>query len=183
MSRDATTDEPPGLLQRVAAGDGAAVDELLARYRPLVWSIVRGRVPHDAAEDVVQEVFIQLWKSAERFDPALASEATFVGMIARRRLVDRQRRDDARPSAELLPEDLPQDELPQDAVELRDEAEWAERALERIRPEERAVLRMSLSGLSHREIARRTDTPLGTVKSQARRGLERVRRLLEEEGA
>lgn len=171
----------PSALQRVAQGDPGAIDELLARYRPLVWSIVRDRVPHDVAEDVVQEVFIQLWKSADRFDSSIASEATFVGMIARRRLVDRQRREERRTTPEALPEEVPSDHEGPDPVEVRDEAERAARALARIRPEERRVLRMSISGLSHSEIARRTSQPLGTVKSHARRGLERVRKLLAQE--
>ena len=181
--------EDPGakhahLLQRVALGDVEAVEALLDRYKPLVWSIVRGKVSHDAAEDVVQEVFIQLWRSAERFDPEAGTEATFISTIARRRLVDRQRRDSTRSTEELVPEVLPESpssraELEQ--VEIQDEAAWAEQAMEQIRPEERAVLRMSISGLTHREISQQTQTPLGTVKSQARRGLERVRRLLQED--
>ncbi|MCE9593670.1 MAG: sigma-70 family RNA polymerase sigma factor [Planctomycetes bacterium] len=165
-------------LQRVARGDPGAVDELLARYRPLVWSIVRKRVSPAAADDVVQEVFIQLWKSAERFDPAIASEAAFVGMIASRRVVDRQRRDEARGAPEAIPPDLPAHFSGFADVEVRDEAERAELALASIRPEERLVLRMSISGLSHAEIATRTHAPLGTVKSHVRRGLERMRSLL-----
>lgn len=171
------------LLQRVARGEARAVECLLDRYRPLVWSIVRGKVPYDAAEDVVQEVFIQLWKSADRFDPASGTEATFISTIAHRRLIDRQRRDARRATEALEAEALPAS--PQGGeglrnVELRDEAAWAEGALDHIRPEERAVLRMSISGLTHREIAEQTETPLGTVKSQARRGLERVRKLLKD---
>ncbi len=171
------------LLLSVAKGEPNSVDLFMDKYRPLVWSIVRGRVPNDAAEDVVQEVFIQLWKSAARFDPTRASESTYVGMIARRRLIDRQRRDDARGSAEEIPEELPSDVNPVEAIELTDEAAHAQRALTKIRPEEQEVLRMSISGLSHREIARRTETPLGTVKSHARRGLDRLRKILEEPSA
>lgn len=168
------------LLTRVAGGEAAAVDELLARYRPLVWSIVRGRVPHESAEDVVQEVFIQLWKSAERFDPEKGSEVTFVSTIAHRRLIDRQRSEEVRGGTEPIPESFVAEEQGMAAVETKDEAEHAERALSLLRPEQQEVLRMSISGLSHREIARQTKAPLGTVKSHARRGLERVRRLLEE---
>ena len=160
-------------LMLVARGEADAVEEMLTRYRPLVWSIVKNRVPSDIAEDVVQEVFINLWKSAGRFDPSIASEATFVSMIARRRLVDRQRRERARLSPEALPEEVPSDFSDFEAVDTKDEAARAERALADIRPEEQQVLRMSISGMSHSEIARHTRTPLGTVKSHARRGLER----------
>ena len=168
-------------LQRVAQGDPRAIDELLARYRPLVWSIVRKRVSPAAAEDVVQEVFIQLWTSAGRFDPARASEAAFVGMIASRRVVDHRRRDELRGGTEAIPEDPPADFTGFAEVDVRDEAERAERALAELRPEERRALRLSLSGLSHTEIADRIHVPLGTVKSHVRRGLQRVRSLLGEE--
>ena len=178
MSEASASEE--SALQRVARGEADAVDELLARYRPLVWSIVRNRVPTDIAEDIVQEVFINLWKSAERFNPDVGTEATFVGMIARRRLVDRQRRESARITPEALPEELPSEAADLEHIDIRDEAKWASQALADIRPEEQQVLRMSLSGLSHSEIARQTRTPLGTVKSHARRGLERVRKLLAE---
>jgi RNA polymerase sigma-70 factor (ECF subfamily) len=177
--RTRTYKDDAGLLLRVARGEAQAVDELLRRYRPLVWSIVSERVPHHVAEDVVQEVFIQLWKNAPRFDPSLSSEAGFVGMIARRRLVDRHRRESVRGPDLELPEDLSLESAELASLEAQDEYQRAERALESIRPEEQLVLRMSLSGLSHAEIARRTDTPLGTVKSHARRGLERVRRLMD----
>ena len=170
------------LLVRIARGEAAAVEQLLERYRPFVWSLVRNRVPHDAAEDVVQEVFIHLWKSADRFDPDIASERSFVAMIARRRLTDRLRGESAGFGSEPLLDEPPggeSDEL--ERVEIEDEATWAEQAVNRLRPEEQQVLRMSVSGLTHREIAARTSTPLGTVKSHARRGLERVRRLLGED--
>ena len=86
------------LLQRMAAGDPSAVEGCLAKYRGLVWSIAR-RFGGDYAdaEDAVQEVFIELWRHAGRFDPALASESTFIGTIARRRLIDRKRRQSSRP--------------------------------------------------------------------------------------
>jgi RNA polymerase sigma-70 factor (ECF subfamily) len=173
-----STDSEMGALQRVARGDPDAVDELLARYRPMVWSIVRSRVPGALAEEVVQDVFIQLWKGAERFNPALGGEAAFVGTIAHRRAVDRQRRERVRAAPEELTAELGADFRGFEEVDVRDQSERAERALASIRPEEQEVLRLSISGLSHGEIARRTRMPLGTVKSHARRGLERVRRLL-----
>ena len=168
-------------LERVARGDPGAVDELLARYRPLVWSIVRKRVSSAAAEDVVQEVFIQLWRNAERFDPARSSETTFVGMIAARRVVDRHRRDKVHGAHEELSEELPEDFGGFAELEARDELARAGRVIAGLRPEERRALQLSISGLTHTEIASRTQVPLGTVKSHVRRGLERVRSLLAEE--
>ena len=135
-----------------------------------------------AAEDVVQDVFLQVWKGAERFDPSKGSEATFITTIARRRLIDRRRRRGARPAAEELLENIPE-EPAEDLLELQDDAESARRALASLRPVQRRVLEMNLiEGRSHSEIAAATDLPLGTVKSHARRGLERLRGLLGEGG-
>ena len=95
------------LLQRIAAGDPSAVEGCLAKYRGLVWSIARRFAGNYAdAEDAVQEVFIELWRHAARFDPALASESTFIGTIARRRLIDRKRRQSSRPQAAPMNADL-----------------------------------------------------------------------------
>ena len=81
------------ILQRVAAGDTEAVAACIDRFGGLVWSLARRFLDRPTeAEDAVQEIFIELWKSASRFDPSIASETTFVAMIARRRLIDRQRK-------------------------------------------------------------------------------------------
>ena len=76
----------------VAGGDAGAVRECLDAYGGLVWSLARRLSPGEAeAEDAVQEIFIELWSKAGRYDEGRASETTFVAMIARRRLIDRWR--------------------------------------------------------------------------------------------
>jgi len=83
----------PSLLTKVAAGEQSAVTLCVKEYGPLVWSLaLRYHRDRHEAEDAVQEAFIDVWKSAHRFDPAVASEKTFVAMIARRRIIDRLRR-------------------------------------------------------------------------------------------
>lgn len=170
------------ILPRVAAGDQAAVGECLEVYGPLVWAIARrmALTPADA-EDAAQEIFIDLWKSAARFDPAVASEAAFVTMIARRRAIDRRRRAVRRGVTEEINDFVASSEVPFDErIAESDEAEVARRALAELRPEQREVLELNLSeGLTHVEIAARLDMPLGTVKTHARRGLQRVRDLLD----
>ena len=81
------------ILHRVADGEPAAIRELTDRYGGLVFALAR-RFSFDQSEvdDAVQEIFVALWKSAARFDPAIGSEDTFVAMVARRRLIDRRRR-------------------------------------------------------------------------------------------
>ena len=88
---------PSTILQSVADGNAAAVDECLGKYGGLVWSLARRLCPrHEDAEDAVQEIFVEIWRNAAKFDPEIASEATYVTMIARRRLIDRYRRRAAR---------------------------------------------------------------------------------------
>jgi RNA polymerase sigma factor (sigma-70 family) len=91
------------LLTRIAAGDREAVDACIERYSRMIWSLARGvsRDPNEI-EDLVQENFIDVWKSAERFDPSKASETTFVATIARRRVIDRRRRQARRPEFAAL---------------------------------------------------------------------------------
>lgn len=165
----------PALLARVAARQPGAVRDCIARYGALVWSIAR-RFEGADAEDAVQEIFLDLWKSAARFDASVASEPAFVAMIARRRLIDRQRsRRRAPVTAELAGEPLLAAPGPDACVE----AQQAARALERLRPEQRHVLVLATChGLSHGEIAERTGMPLGTVKAHARRGLQSIRAAL-----
>lgn len=168
-------------LPRVASGDRAAIRECIQRYGGLVWSLARrSSAASNDAEDAVQEIFLDLWKSAARFDPAIGSEATFIATIARRRLVDRRRQRQRRPETDPLSERQPAS-ASGGTPERGAEAALAARALEQLRPEQRQVLVMTaLQGLSHEEVATATGMPLGTVKAHARRGLIRVREVLGE---
>lgn len=167
----------PTLLARVAAGDSVAVREVLATYGGLVWTIAR-RFEGPDAEDAVQEIFLDLWKSAARFDPAIASEAAFIAMIARRRLIDRKRTRRRRPATQDISEVPSFPDVVTSGPDVCAEAQQAARALAQLRPEQRQVLVLSTQGLSHGEIAEQTGMPLGTVKAHARRGLLSIRAAL-----
>lgn len=171
------------LLERIATGDSNAVKELLDRYSGLVWSLARRFTYTEAeAEDAVQEIFVDLWKSSARFDPSVAGEATFIAMISRRRLIDRQRKRSREPGRADIDMGIMgdgEDERP-DRAAISEEASIAQRAIETLPEDQRRVLRMSVvRGLSHEKIARATDLPLGTVKTHIRRGLIRVREEIE----
>jgi len=167
------------LLERVSRGDSEAVTALVQEYTPVVWAIARRQLGAQCAEDVVQEVFLALWKNAGRFDPALSSEATFVATVARRRVIDQRRRAGRGPTSELPDEPPAEPDPGLERVELCEEARAAETALADLPGKQREVLRLAIvDGLTHVEIAARTALPLGTVKSHVRRGLERVRSVL-----
>jgi RNA polymerase sigma factor (sigma-70 family) len=169
-------------LQRVAAGDATAVQECIDRYGGLVYTLARRMCPQGAEiDDAVQEVFIELWRKAERYDPNIAEESVFIAMIARRRLIDLQRRLARHAGSVDLPESLEATEPePQSGAELKDSAAVAERAFRELRPEQQKILRLAVwDGLSHQRISELTGLPLGTVKTHARRGLHRLRELLQ----
>jgi RNA polymerase sigma factor (sigma-70 family) len=171
------TAENVALLGRVGSGDPGAVRDCIARYGGLVWSIAR-RFEGNDAEDAVQEIFLDLWKSAARFDPQLSSEPAFVAMLARRRLIDRRRMRQRRPTTETIAAEPPIADHAR-GPDTCAEASQAARALDRLRPEQRHVLLLATChGMSHGEIAAQTGMPLGTVKAHARRGLQSIRAAL-----
>ena len=171
------------ILQRVASAEPGAINECMDRFGGLVWSVARRYCSNAGeAEDAVQEIFIDIWKSAGRYDAAIASETTFVAMIARRRLIDRNRKKARRPDTSTLSEGTPIPmEMEGERTEVSEEAAMAARAMTQLRPEQQRVLQLSIfHGASHEQIARSTGLPLGTVKTHARRGLIRIRELLQQ---
>jgi RNA polymerase sigma-70 factor, ECF subfamily len=178
------TDRPESVLVRIAAGETQAVSECMDRYCGLVRSIVRLRVKNPAdAEDAMQEIFVQVWKSAWRFDARIGPEAVFVATIARRKLIDRMRSWSRQPALVSLDEEQFEMEAhaSMEAVASMD-LDTAARALGQLAPDQRELVMMGVvHGLSHSEIARATGKPLGTVKAKMRRGLAKIRALLDSE--
>ncbi len=175
------------LLPRVAAGDQEAVRQFIARYSNLIWSLaLRMCLNKSDCEEAVQEIFVELWEKADRFDSSLGAEATFVSMITRRRLIDRQRRSSRRDRAFGLIEDLDfagGAESRGESLASSDEVNLAKAAMEDLREEQREVLNMAICrGMTHEQIASTLDMPLGTVKTHARRGLIALRDRLAELG-
>ena len=168
------------LLPRIAGGDDRAVRDCVARYGALVWSLARRWSPDPTeAEDAVQEIFIDLWRTAARYDVARTSEAGWVAMIARRRLIDRARKRERLPALESIPDDFDVASESERDLDREWRAEQARAVWRELPPAQRRMLELSLlHGRTHDEIARETETPLGTVKSHIRRGLQRARDLL-----
>lgn len=175
------------LLQKIAAGDQGAVQQCIDTYGGLVWALARRWLRNTAdAEDAVQEIFFDLWRSAARFDPACGSERLFISVLARRRLIDRLRKVRRDPVLESLDElgDFPNglDEVAERSVE----AQLAAQAFAQLSVEQQQVLSLSIVyGMSQTEIAGALKKPLGTVKTLMRRGLIKARQryLSKERGA
>jgi len=157
------------------------VRECIDRFGPLIWAIAgRMTCTRAHAEQAVQEIFTDVWRSAACFDPEQGSEEIFITTIARRRLLDRSRRA-ARPDRTHLNSDI--DVLgwadADNCSNLCAEALSAARAVMQLRPALRALLELGvLHGLSHREIARELHLPLGTVKTVMRHALNQVLELM-----
>jgi RNA polymerase sigma-70 factor (ECF subfamily) len=168
-------------LERVAAGDVEAVQECIDRYGALVWSLARRMCRSRAdAEDAVQDVFIALWESSGRFDPGRGSEATWVSTIARRRLIDRARRETRERDLLGRAAEVSEPALRREsAAPGDDDVRRAEQAIARLSADEQPLVKLAVHyGLTHEAIARHTGLPLGTVKTRIRRGLLRVREML-----
>jgi RNA polymerase sigma-70 factor (ECF subfamily) len=161
------------LVRRVADGDEVAFAVLYGRHAGAVRAFVRRRVPdRDRADELAQEVFLDAWRGAQRYDAGVAPVAAWLRTIAARRSVDWLRRSSVRPPLGEHPGRERSEGDRSDRVEARLDMMDALRAL----PDaQRETLALAFYGdLTYPEIAERTDTPLGTVKSRALLGMRRL---------
>ncbi len=176
------------LMRRVAAGEEAAVAELYDRFGSLVYRMAIQAMPSRAeAEDAVQEIFVRLWRTAERYDPARAALVTWVMLISRRHLVDKLRRTRARVKASSLDSaqagGVEASVMPGASSGERDErmAVLLKRIAALPELQRTVVTRAYLGGQTLRQIGDELNTPLGTIKSALSRALVRLRERTNEE--
>ncbi|MEL6330776.1 MAG: sigma-70 family RNA polymerase sigma factor [Planctomycetota bacterium] len=167
-------------MRGVASGDPAAVEALYDRFGSLVFRMAIQTMPTRAeAEDAVQEVFVRLWRTADRYDERRAALVTWVMLLTRRHLVDRMRRGRSRISARGIDESSGAVEVAPISETDLERGEKFDKLMGRISalPElQRAVLtRAYLGGQTLRQIGEELDKPLGTVKSALSRALARLR--------
>lgn len=170
-------------MQRIARGEERAIEELYDRFQSLVFKAARQILPTRAeSEDAVQEVFIRLWQTADRFDPQRAKLVTWVMLIARRHLIDRLRRNIANPNPAALDTDWAESAGPARSPAPEQKPIDSERN-ERLRARiaslpalQRVVIeRAYLQGFTLREVSEQLGAPLGTVKSALSRALAKLR--------
>jgi RNA polymerase sigma-70 factor, ECF subfamily len=167
------------LMERVRARDVDAFEALYDGYHRLVFGVgLRMLGDPMMAEDLTQAVFMKVWTSPELFRGG--SFVAWVSRVARNRALDMLRSRAVHPESEI-PADLPLEGALDDNVLADLDAERVRDALSTLPAEQRSLIELGFfGGVTHQELARRTDTPLGTVKTRIRSGLRRMRDALGE---
>jgi RNA polymerase sigma-70 factor, ECF subfamily len=165
------------LVSAIRSGDESALGQLYDRYSSIVYSVAL-RILGDtgAAEDILQDVFIQLWRNPQVFDANRGSLPGWLAVITRNRAIDSLRK--RRPETDI------EDVVVSIEPDMLRGAEWG-RALDKIRAAldgmpvaQRLALEMAyFEGLTHTEIAEKTGEPLGTIKTRIRAGLQALRKV------
>lgn len=172
-----------GIVSRLAAGDMRAAEELYDRYAGQVLALARRILRDDGdAEDVVQEVFSQAWRTAQRFETSRGTVAGWLLVMARTRSIDRLRARQARPDtrSNVLPDTLAAPGVPVSDLMLSEEQSVRIReALNGLPDAQRSALELAYyEGLTQSEIAQRLTEPLGTIKTRIRTALGTLRQRL-----
>ncbi len=169
------------LMQRVASDDADAIAGLYDRFASLVYRMAYQSMPtRSDAEDVVQEVFVRLWRTAGRYDPKRSALVTWVMLLARRHMVDRLRRVKARVKTSALQEGLSAAPVASDqghpSMEQDERFVAVMQRIEKL-PElqQTVVKRAYLNGHTLKQIGKDLNIPLGTIKSALSRALVRLR--------
>jgi RNA polymerase sigma-70 factor (ECF subfamily) len=182
-TRDLESTEPASkeeLLGRVAKGDQAAFGELYDQTAPRVLGLVkRLLVDHSQSEEVTQEIFLEIWQTASRYEPGRGGALTWIMTMAHRRAVDRIRASQAGRDRDsrigIRDLEVEYDHVAE-TVEVRIEHERVEKAMTRLTQLQRQAVTLAyFGGYSHSEVADMLHVPLGTVKTRLRDGMIRLR--------
>lgn len=183
----ATDDPDLPLVRAIAAGEGGALGQLYDRHSPLALGLLRRMLGNpNEAEEVLQEVFLQVWRDAHRYDPERATPRGWLLLIARSRALDRlrstasrQRREDEMMRSEGMRAIAP---LGTRRLEQHERQRRIGSALERLPREQRQVIELAFyEGLTQTQMAAHLGAPLGTVKSRVLLAMKKLREILADE--
>jgi RNA polymerase sigma-70 factor (ECF subfamily) len=185
MGRDLVHLSDEALLSLVASSDDAALGELYDRFGGIAYGLALRILRDEAlAQDAVQEAFLAVWRTADRFLAERARASTWILTLVHRRAVDLVRREDRRRADPL--EGAPEPPAPESVEEeasLRFQRRVVQEALRRLPPDQREALELGYyGGLTQSQLAEHLGQPLGTVKSRMFAGLTRLRDLLSQAG-
>ena len=175
--------QPPSdavLVEKVLQRDEAALATLYDRYATMLSSVLN-RILRDtqAAEEILQDIFLQLWRGAAQFDPSRGSLPGWLLTIARNRAISRLRRHNPAAGEELTEASVAMPFSLESALVQQDLLGRVKTAMEKLPEEQRAAVELAyFQGMTHSEIAARTGDPLGTVKTRLRSALETLKRSL-----
>jgi RNA polymerase sigma-70 factor, ECF subfamily len=183
--------EAANLLPKIINGDRTALSELYDRYSRIIYAIAwKSLHSVEDCEEVVLEVFAQVWRIADRFDSEKGSVEQWIFTLARSRILDRLRKIQRQNKVntvitaekEIVFPTISVDPL--EAVEIAEQQQQVIAALSQIPPEQRQVIEMAYyQGFTHTEIAAATGLSLGTVKTRLRLGLSKLRVTLDSESS
>ena len=187
-SMDFSPDQQPEieLLKRIAQGDRQSFEQFYDRFSRVLFTVAYRLLGNqEAAEDVLQEVFVQIWDKAPRYDPSRGKPLTWAITLTRYRAIDLLRSlrrrgqlyEDAKQEAQA--EEQFDDRSSFLAVAAGERHAFVREAIEKLPPDQREAIELAFfSSLTQAEIAERLNQPLGTIKARIRRGLIRLRGLI-----
>lgn len=181
LNRSPTSIELSQQLQRMAGGDHAALGRCYDLMGPMVFSLaVRMLRDRQAAEDVTQDIFVQVWRQAANYDTSRGSPEAWMMMIGRTRILDRLRSRAAgivlKPVGDHLPDAPDGEDWPDDLAVSRENASQVRQALASLPPDQKQAIEMAFfDGMTHVEISEKLGVALGTIKTRIRLGLLKIR--------
>ena len=174
------------VMRRIRAGDRSAVDDLYTRFRRPAFALARRILNDDVlAEDVLQEVFLSVWRDPAAFDRGRGSVASWLLAVVHHKAVDAVRREESQRRRQTQAEDAMALDAPTATRDVEEEA-WSRVVADRVRtalgalsvPQREALTLAYYGGYTQREVAALTGTPLGTVKTRMLAGMRRLKQEL-----
>jgi RNA polymerase sigma-70 factor, ECF subfamily len=183
---EASLKEDLMLLQRIAQKDSASFQALYRKYSGLIFTAISNVLnDHHDAEDVMQEVLVQLWNKAHLYEPRKGKPLTWITTMARNRAIDRIRSKQRRSrlnddfESENKTDQFEFEDSSADICEVKERSRIIRSAVSKLTPDQKeAVVLAYFSGLTQAEVAEKLNEPLGTVKARIRRGVNRLETLV-----